>query len=149
MARKNELVLGMNGGEVSRNMESRVETQLYKQALSIAENTNLLPEGTAQKRAGTGFVSLSLDSATSFSHIKGFSVSDEFSYQLEFGNRQLRIWRVQDKSIVEVIPSPYTALEARDAQMHRENDVAWFQHPDYPEWQLSRIAVSDLTPSDE
>jgi hypothetical protein len=139
-----ELVLGFNGGEVSPNLESGVNLDLYPRSCSLLANANPLPEGSAQKRAGTEYVADAIDLQVE-PHLKSFNFSDEYSYQIEFGDQVLRIYRVQTRILIEELPSPYTAAEARDVQYERINDVAWFVHPNHPEYILARTSISSFT----
>lgn len=143
-----ELILGFNGGEVSRNIESRIDLPLYKKSASIIENFEVLPEGGARNRAGTKFISKTAGDTVAgdqTAHLTKFSYSDDYSYMFEFGNQYIKIFNVQTQEEVDTLVSPYSVSDALDIQFDRSYDVMWFVHPSYPEQTITRTAVDAFT----
>lgn len=139
-----ELIVGFNNGEVSRNIESRVDLPLYKRSCSICLNYDVLPEGGARNRAGTKFISKA-NVATEPAYLKPFSYSDDKSYTLEFGANTVRIWDNQTDTAIQTLASVYAVADVGDIQFERSFDVMWMVHPLYPMQTLTRTSVSTFT----
>lgn len=133
------LIAAFNGGEASRNLESRRDLGLYGRLCSIAENVDILSEGGAISRAGTKFIAETKDGEKAY--LRPFSYSDEYSYVMEIGDEYMRIYNNQTEALVDEIATPWALEDVPELDMYRSYDVMWIAHKDYPTQILTRTAV--------
>lgn len=144
-----ELIFGFNGGETSRNIESRLDLPLYRRGASIIENFDVQTEGGVRNRGGTKFLGLTKGQAVagdSPCYFLPFSFSDEFSYQLEMGEQYMRIWNVQTQAIIQTIDTdvPYALADIPNIQFHRSFNVMYMAHGSYPLRALTRTGIASF-----
>jgi hypothetical protein len=86
----NELISNFVGGEVSPLMHGRVEAPIYKKALAKAENFIILPQGPAQYRNGSVFVTNTRLNQPAF--LLPFNFSDQQTYVVECTPLKMRFY---------------------------------------------------------
>jgi len=91
-----QAVLNFSGGEVSRDLYGRPDSELYRNSLKRMQNYYARTQGPAEYRGGSYFVHPSKDILDC--RIETFKFNDEQAYILAFTNLKVRI--VQDASVV-------------------------------------------------
>lgn len=79
-------------GEISPQLDGRVDIAKYYNGCARLENLIILPQGGAQKRPGTRFVAEVKDSTTKVRPVR-FEYSREQAYVLEFGQFYVRFFK--------------------------------------------------------
>ena len=113
MSQFHHLQASFTGGQISRRLHSRVDTQVY--AIAAAEVTNMVPavEGPLQKRPGTRWRTTALSTA---SWLSTFVFNATQSYVLVWSDLKLRF--MTNDALLEVasvpveVTVPYTAAQA-------------------------------------
>lgn len=90
MPESNELISNFVGGEVSPLMYGRVDAPIYKKSLAKMENFIALPQGPAQYRNGTVFVTNTRLNQTAF--LLPFNFSDQQTYVVEVTPGKMRFY---------------------------------------------------------
>lgn len=81
----------VTGGEISSQLEARVETDKYKSSARILENFIVKPYGAIVKRPGTEYLGTTKDNQPA--RLEPFKRSVNDNYMLEFTDQNLRIWK--------------------------------------------------------
>lgn len=81
----------VNGGEISNQLDARVETEKYKASARILENFVVKPYGAISKRPGTQY--LNNTKSNQIARLEPFKRSTTENYILEFSQNNLRIWK--------------------------------------------------------
>lgn len=145
-----------NAGEISPLMEPRVDAEKHNFSCRILENFIPRIYGSAFKRPGMIHLGAAADE-TEPVQVFSFNVSATASFCLEFGDEYFRIWRNQalltwtvwnseiheteDQASLGTIiqrTSPYAAEDLADLKFVQLNNVAYFTHPEYPVYRLTR-----------
>ncbi|WP_338799552.1 hypothetical protein V9K81_08830 [Pseudomonas monteilii] len=137
-----------SAGEVAPATYARVDLARYYTALKTCRNFVVLPEGGAQNRAGTRFITEVKDS-NARTRLIPFQFSTEQTYILEFGNLYIRFISMGGQVVSGVTPyeivSPYTTAQLPDLKFTQSADVLTIVHPDHPPRELSRLAPTNWT----
>jgi len=96
MAQTVSSYVSMNGGELSPEVQGRVDLSKYQTGLALCENFIVHAEGGAHRRPGTRYISGSYDS-TRKSRLVPFVFSREQAYMLEFSHNRIRIFANEAK----------------------------------------------------
>jgi hypothetical protein len=91
MPRASPLLSSFNAGELSPNVEGRVEVQKYPNGCKRLENFIPLVQGPAKRRGGTRFVAELKDSSKRAWLVR-FLFNTQQAYQLEFGDGYIRFF---------------------------------------------------------
>lgn len=91
MPRAAPMLSAFNAGELTPNMEGRVEVAKYANGAKKLENYIPLIQGPAKRRGGTRFVAEVKDS-TSQTWLVRFEKNIIAAYQMEFGNQYIRFY---------------------------------------------------------
>lgn len=137
-----------SAGEVAPATYARVDLARYYTALKTCRNFVVLPEGGAQNRSGTRFITEVKDS-NARTRLIPFQFSTEQTYILEFGNLYIRFISMGGPVVSGVTPyeivSPYTTTQLPDLKFTQSADVLTIVHPDHPPRELSRLAPTNWT----
>lgn len=130
-------------GEISDSLYGRLDLGKYNVGAKLIRNMVVLPEGGAENRAGTRFVTEVHDS-TKIHRLVSFQFSTVQAYALELGDNTLRV--IKDGGIVLDGPSPYLVAtpwgenDLAGLAFTQSADVMYVVHPDYPPYTISRLA---------
>ena len=91
MARASPMLSSFNAGELSPNVEGRVDVAKYPNGCKTLEGYIPLIQGPAKRRGGTRFVAEVKDSSTRTWLVR-FEFNTQQAYQLEFGDRYIRFF---------------------------------------------------------
>ena len=81
----------VNGGEISNQLDARVDTEKYKASARILENFIVKPYGAISKRPGTEYLNGTKNN--NLARLEPFKRSTEQNYVLEFSQNNVRIWK--------------------------------------------------------
>jgi hypothetical protein len=146
-----KLLNNFTGGELSPQLDARVDLQKYDTGCRTLANMRPLPWGGATFRSGTKFIAEVKDS-TKATRLIPFNFSTDVGYVLEMGDLYIRFYsngaRVMSGPSPYEIVSPFTAAEVFEIQFKEINDVVYMVHPDHPPQKLTRIAATNWTIAD-
>lgn len=132
------------GGEISPQLDARIDLQKYETSCRKLENVRPLPWGGAQYRHGTLFLA-ACKYADRPCRLIPFKYSTTINYVIELGDLYMRFFR--DGARVESPPgtpveiaAPYTASEVFAVQFKEINDVMYLVHPDHAPQKLVRAS---------
>lgn len=135
-------------GELAPALWARVDLAKYNSGLKTALNLFIHSHGGASNRPGTEFVREVKASANEV-HLIPFEFNAEQSYQLEFGNNYIRVFKnggviLSGGSPYEVV-TPYTSAQVFDLVFVQEADIMYIVHPLHAPRKLSRLADDNWT----
>lgn len=137
-----------SAGEVAPATYARVDLARYYTALKTCRNFVVLPEGGAQNRSGTRFITEVKDS-NARTRLIPFQFSTEQTYILEFGNLYIRFISMGGQVVSGGVPyeiaSPYTTAQLQALKFTQSADVMTIVHPDHPPRELSRLGPTNWT----
>jgi hypothetical protein len=131
-----------NGGELSRRLQSRSDTAIYK--IAASEILNMVPsvEGALVKRSGTRRRAAALASA---SWLSEFIFNATQAYVLEWSEGKIRF--VTNNALLEdedgpvEVAVPYSAADASLVSIQQSKDVLYMAHAGHPHAELRRTAA--------
>jgi hypothetical protein len=132
-----------NGGEVSRRMEGRTDTAIYRIAAATIENIFLAVEGPLVKAPGFAY---KRPAAMTAMWVSRFIFSRTQAYLLEWSNQRIRFYtnggRIESDPVTpyEVVV-PYAAAEAPAISRQQSYDRQYMAHRAYPPAALTRTAA--------
>lgn len=133
------LIPSFNGGELSPFIHLRSDLEKYRSGCRTLRNFLITPFGGARRRSGFAY----FGTATSEARVFRFQASTDLGYIMEFGAGYIRFYL---NSIVQAtgggdysVATPYAAGDLASLQMVQINSVAYFTHPNYPPYKLTRI----------
>ncbi len=137
-----------SAGEVAPATYARVDLARYYTALKTCRNFVVLPEGGAQNRSGTRFIT-EVKNSNARTRLIPFQFSTEQTYILEFGNLYIRFISMGGQVVSGAVPyeivSPYTTAQLQALKFTQSADVMTIVHPDHPPRELSRLAPTNWT----
>lgn len=137
-----------SAGEVAPATYARVDLARYYTALKTCRNFVVLPEGGAQNRSGTRFIT-EVKNSNARTRLIPFQFSTEQTYILEFGNLYIRFVSMGGQVVSGGVPyeivSPYTTAQLPGLKFTQSADVMTIVHPDHPPRELSRLAPTNWT----
>ena len=127
-------------GEISPILHARTDLTRYKIGLAELVNMIVLPQGGVTRRAG--MTKLSAASSETVKLIP-FEYNTTDSVMLEFGNKDLRVWRKYTTaySAIARISTPYTASEVKDLRYIQSGNVMFLTHKDHKPMMLRRKSL--------
>lgn len=135
-------------GELSPALWARVDLSKYGSGLKTALNLFIHPHGGASNRAGFEFVAEVKNSAN-YARLIPFQFNTAQSYELEFGNAYLRVYRdggvVLSGGLPYEVVTPYLHTELDEIVFIQEADVMYIVHPMHAPRKLSRFADDNWT----
>lgn len=136
-----------NAGELSPKIDFRGDVDKYHSGCITMENVVPLVEGGAFRMPGTKYVNGVKDSSKA-TRVISFQANADTSYQLEFGENYIRVYK--DKARVEVTGTPVeitTTYSADDLfQLNfraRSADILYIFHNDYEPSALARLSDTE------
>lgn len=140
MPKVSPMQLSFNAGELSPQLNGRIDLEKYKKGCRILENFIPKIHGPISKRPGTRFVAEVKDS-TKTTRLIPFEFNVEQAYILEFGDTYMRVYKdgghVLSSGIYEIV-TPYAHTDVSELHFAQSADVMYIAHPDYPPYKLSR-----------
>lgn len=131
-------------GELSPLTKGLVDVKRYFNGAEVLDNFIVWPQGGAQRRPGTVFVS-EVKRVTDRVRLQAFEFNAEQSYCLEFGDHHFRIKK--DGAVLESqlssgqpleVALPYGEDEIDLLKFAQSADVLFVVHPRYPVLEISR-----------
>jgi len=148
MGKTRPYISNFTKGEVSEYIGARPDLQSYYNALRTGKNIIVLPEGGAQRRAGTRKVAEVKDSSKA-TILVPFSRSRSLAYIVEVGDDYMRFYKdtaqILSSGNPYEIASPYQEADLPFLQWQQSVDVMMIGHPDYAPRRLSNFADTNWT----
>ena len=132
------IINNFSKGELSPRMEGRVGIQGYYQGCKTMRNCIMVAQGGAEKRPGTIYLG-EIQDIDHEAKLIPFEVNDSEIYILEMGHKILRVWDVQNKSLVIdqstsqplLIETPYSSDDISTLQYATTEGKIFFAHQNY------------------
>lgn len=150
----NRLLNNFTGGEITPQLDARIDLQKYDTSCHKMQNMRPLPWGGATMRGGSVYVAATKDSGTKKSRLLSFQFNTTTVFLLELGDLYMRFFSVASNGTATAIMSgmspyeivtPYLEAELNDIQFVELNDVMYLVHELHPPQKLSRIANTNWT----
>ena len=152
------LITNFASGELSQNLNGRVDIQQYYQGAAAIRNFEIIPTGGIKRRAGTQRVA----ELSGNNRIIPFIVNKDYVYILELGlnpsydpNTEgskpalISVWEkgaLGGYSVIQTLECNYTSLaEIKEIQYAQNYDTVIFVHKDYKPIELKRNAQGVFT----
>ena len=142
----------MNNGHIAPIIEGRTDIQVYGYSCRQAENAIPLVYGANKNRGGTLYVASTKDPAQKSTLIP-FKVGQNVAYQLEFGDRYIRVLKNHELVFVGNNPyeieSPYSYEDLYDENgifqldYKQSGDILYLAHDKYYTQKLERFGETD------
>jgi hypothetical protein len=142
----------MNNGHIAPIIEGRTDIQVYGYSCRQAENAIPLVYGANKNRGGTLYVASTKD-PTKKSTLIPFKVGQNVAYQLEFGDRYIRVLRNHELVLLGNNPyeieSPYSYEDLYDENgifqldYKQSGDILYLAHDKYYTQKLERFGETD------
>lgn len=132
-------------GEISPQVQARVDLGKYEGACRKILNGIVMAQGGVTKRPGTRYVATALDDGILFP----FAYSQTQTYALLFTDHKVRFFSqggavtVGDGGPVYEIESPYALADLPKVKFAQSADVMYLVHPKYPPKKLMRFDHTD------
>ncbi|HWK44924.1 MAG TPA: hypothetical protein VNT30_09395 [Stellaceae bacterium] len=129
-------------GELSPRLKGRTDVVKYYNGLDTMLNMVTLPQGGAQRRPGTVYVTQAI-LQSSASRLRRFIFSTVQAYMLEFGAYTIRVL-MNDAMIINadgsqvVVNTPYQPTDLAALKFTQSADTLYICHPRYPTMTLTR-----------
>lgn len=135
-----------NSGEISPFTENRLDVGFHKFAALTLENFLLRPQGPAEKRGGSLFVT-EVKFSNKFTRLLDFIFNVDQAYVIEAGELYFRFHlegsTILDPAEVEEVPyeivTTYLEEDLANLQYVQSGDTVYIVHPKYPPRQLLRL----------
>lgn len=152
MPRASHIKTNFSSGELSEDVDSRIELDFFRSGSLVIENFYVTVQGIIARRKGFWFLNEVKDSSKDTILIS-FEFSQEENYIIEFGENYFRFY--VNNSIIETAPSipyeishPYLENEIRDVQIVQTRDVMYLAHPNHPVQKLIRLTDTTFSIAD-
>lgn len=129
------------GGEISREVASRIDFDKYQNALLSATNCYIRPYGSVYRRGGSLYVG-SAKYADKATILQAFHETDG-DVLLEIGDRYIRIWRDDVYTGIE-LETPYVEADLAHLRFCQSADVMYIASGTHPVMTLSRYGELDF-----
>ena len=133
------LITNFASGELSPNLNGRVDIQQYYQGAAKIENFDIIPTGGIKRRVGTQ----RLAQITDGSRIIPFIVDKTSIYVLELNENVINVWKegissnVPVWSVIQTLATTFSSLaEIREIQYAQNYDTMYFVHRNYRPYKL-------------
>ena len=147
MARVSPITTNFTAGELSPQLEGRVDFNKYFNGLSEFLNFTAKPHGGAVRRSGFRHVA-AVKTAGQATRLIPFEFSTVQAYVIEMGDQYMRFYRnegqIVDGGAVEVA-TPYLEAELFDVQFAQSADVLYLVHPNHEPRKLERTSHTSWT----
>lgn len=142
------LLNNFTGGQLSSQLDARVDLDKYDTGCRKLQNMRVLPWGGATFRAGTLFIAPARYSDRPCRLIP-FKFSTTVNFVIEAGDLYMRFFKdgaqIMALGVPYTIVSPYTSAEVFEVQFKEINDVVYLVHQSHPPYKLSRLADNNWT----
>lgn len=129
------------GGEISREVASRIDFDKYQNALLSATNCYIRPYGSVYRRGGSLYVG-SAKYADKATILQAFHETDG-DVLLEIGDKYIRIWRDDVYTGIE-LETPYVEEDLAHLRFCQSADVMYIASGTHPVMTLSRYGELDF-----
>lgn len=129
------------GGEISREVASRIDFDKYQNALLSATNCYIRPYGSVYRRGGSFYIG-SAKYADKKTILQAFHDPDGDAL-LEIGDRYIRIWRDDIYTGIE-LKTPYVEEDLVHLRFCQSADVMYIASGTHPVMTLSRYGELDF-----
>ena len=129
------------GGEISREVASRIDLDKYQNALLSATNCYIRPYGSVYRRGGSLYIG-----AAKYANKKAILQTfheDGGDVLLEIGERYIRLWKDDAYTGIE-IETPYEESDLSRLRFCRSADVMYIASGTHPVMTLSRYGELDF-----
>ncbi len=135
------MVSNFTSGELSPQLDGRVDIARYYNGAKTLENLVTLPYGGLIRRPGSVYVASTKDS-TKKAILVPFQFSTTQAYQIEFGDRYCRFYanngQILSSGSALEISTPYLESDLATLQFAQDADTMWITHPSYKTRKLTR-----------
>lgn len=138
-----KLLNNFTGGEISPQLDARIDLQKYDSSCRKMENFRPLPWGGASFRAGTLYIAPT--KTTGATRLLVFQFSTTVSYVIEIGNLYFRFYK--NGARIETAPGVayeltggFLSSQVFEIQAREINDVVYLVHPNVPVQKLTRVS---------
>jgi hypothetical protein len=140
-----QLLNNFTGGEISTQLDARVDLQKYNTSCKRIENMRVRPYGGVTFRSGTMFIAEAKYPDRKCRLIP-FTFSTAINYVIEMGHQYMRFYRdgAQVGAPYE-ISSPFTEDQLFEVQFKQINDVMYLVHPEWPPTKIARVTDTSWT----
>ena len=128
------------GGEMSPLLYYRSDLEKYRTGCRTLRNFTLTPYGSAKRRPGLSYTA----TAPGKTRLETFQISIEKTFVMEITATQIRFFK--NDQIVQApgggnltVTTPYGDEDLFEIDIKQINNVAYFVHPDYPPYKLTRL----------
>jgi len=139
------LIPSFNAGELSPDIHLRSDLEKYRSGCRTLENMIITPYGGAERRAGFAYTA----TAPGQSRLFTFQAAIDQGYIIEVSEGQMRFFKrdaaIQSGGSDYTVSNPYTVDDLGQLQFIQINSIAYFTHPSYAPYKLSRIADASWT----
>ena len=145
MPKVSPMQMSFNAGELSPQLDGRIDIEKYKKGCRILENFIPKIHGPASKRTGTRHVAEVKDSSKTVKLVS-FEFNVEQAYILEFGDLYMRVYKNGGQVLsggVYEIATPYAHTELSDLHFAQSADVMYLAHPLHAPQKLGRLDHDD------
>ena len=129
MARVHPFQTNFTAGEISPKLAGQVNFKKYPNAVETLENLIVFPQGGAQRRYGTRFITEVKDSSAS-TRLIPFEFNVEQAYIMEFGNQYIRFYKDQGQiteatKSISAITKANPAVVTATSHGYSDGDHVW------------------------
>lgn len=141
MPKVSPMQVSFNAGELSPQLDGRIDLEKYKTGCKTLENFIPKIHGPVSKRPGTHHVAAVKDS-TKTVRLISFEFNVEQAYILEFGDLYMRVFKDGGTVLLGASPfemvTPYAHTELKDIHFVQTADIMYLAHPLHPPQKLGR-----------
>lgn len=143
-----ELTRSFAGGEITPEMYGRLDNVKFQTGLALCRNARVLPHGPASKRPGTYYVNKA-GNPTYPVRLIPFAFSATQTMVLELGQYYMRFHTLGATLLSGGSPyqiaTNWAAADIFDIKFTQSADVVTMSHPNYPTYELRRVAALNWT----
>lgn len=132
----------MTMGEVSPTLHGRIESELYRNSLSKAENVVIMPHGGVRRRGGLQKITDTYLNAGASARLEPFVFSRTESYLMVFENLSIKIY--ENGALVATVVTTITTAELFEFDLIQSADTVIITHEDHAPQKLVRGATSAI-----
>ena len=125
-------------GEISPELASRVDLELFRSGLYECTNFVTLKRGGFRRRGGTKYIGRVKDDAAA--RLMKFQFSLSQGYVLEMGDEMFRVWTSAGRVGSVEVTTPYTISQVRDVKFKQSGDLIYLSHASHPPQQIARAS---------
>lgn len=125
-------------------MDGRSDLDIYRNGCSLLQNFYVLPQGGAERRTGTEFVSktASTIAGTKKARMIPFTFSSDEAYGCEFGDGYIKVWDSAGNSYTPSGTIPYLEADLAGLKFFQRYDIMYIVKNNYAISTLSRTSLT-------